>query len=438
MDVFDLDGDGPKEIIIGSSSGLFVYNSDGAVLDGFPVSIGFDCRSVPTVYDIDRDGALDIVYTTDSGLHVIDRFGIDLAGFPKKTKTGQLFLGFPTPVIMKLGLEEDSAIVFVNAIGQLKAYRFNGDSYFFSLDGLFSRIDPNISNDFLFRGLSIPHVTNFDRNRDGRAELISCYSSAGATSGIFVFNGRDGQAANERISARVLDVQESHGVAYGDVDGDGLLDALVSGVNKDNVTSLWLRRNGEQDLPGWPVELPEVREWIGSYPILADLDGDDIPEIIAIFSEFDISRIYVFKLDGTSFVQRPGAFPGEIRTLDVILGGAVVADITGDGIPEIVARSGLLFPGSGFEKLHAITPDGRDVPGFPITTAADPISVTSLAFIPLIDDIDNDGLVEIVLSGSGNLLTIWDMPGRSAPKIWDWPRFLNDIRNSATGGRASR
>lgn len=430
----DLDGDGPKEIIIGSSAGLFAYNSEGTILNGFPVSTDLDCRSVPTVYDIDGDGALDIVYTTDSGLHVINQSGDDLPGFPRKTKTGQLFLGFPTPRVMKLALEEDSAIVFINAIGQLRAYRFNGESYFFSLDGLFSRIDPNISNDFLFRGLSIPHVTNFDRNQDGRAELISSYSSPGATSGIFVFNGRDGQAANELVSARVLDVQDIHGVAYGDVDGDGVLDALMSGVNKDNVTSLWLRRNGEQNLPGWPVELPEVQEWIGSYPILADLNGDEIPEAIAIFTEFDISRIYVFNLDGTPFLQLPGKFTGEIRTLDVILGGVVVADITGDGVPEIVARSGLLLPGSGFEKLHAITPEGMDVPGFPITTAARPITVTSVAFLPLIDDIDNDGLVEIVLSGSGNLLTIWDMPGASNPRIWDWPRFLNDITNSATGG----
>ncbi|MFQ5608256.1 MAG: S8 family serine peptidase, partial [Candidatus Zixiibacteriota bacterium] len=390
----DLDFDGDKEIMIGSSAGLFVFDSEGQTLPGFPVSSSLDCRSIPTTYDVDRDGSPDILYTSDSGLHIVNRFGADLAGFPQLTTTGQVFLGFPTPRVMKLALEEDSAIVFINAIGQLRAYRFNGDPYFYSLGGLFSRIDPNIRNNFVFRGLSIPHVTNFDRNRDGRAELISAYSSPGATSGVFVFNGRDGQAANERVSARVLEVQDSHGVAYGDIDGDGTIEALLSGTSVNDVASLWLRRRGEEDLPGWPVELPEVTEWIGGYPVLADLDGDDVPEIIAIFSEFDISRIYAFRIDGSPFFDIPGRFTGEIRTIDVILGSPVIADVTGDGVPEIIARSGLLFPGSGFERLHAFTPEGADVPGFPITTAADPISVTSLSFIPLIDDVDGDGLAE--------------------------------------------
>ncbi|MCH9032741.1 MAG: S8 family serine peptidase, partial [candidate division Zixibacteria bacterium] len=49
----DLDMNGQKEIIVGTRSGLYVYEIDGTVRDGFPVATDRDCRSVPAVYDID-------------------------------------------------------------------------------------------------------------------------------------------------------------------------------------------------------------------------------------------------------------------------------------------------------------------------------------------------------------------------------------------------
>jgi len=112
-----------------------------------------------------------------------------------------------------------------------------------------------------------------------------------------------------------------------------------------------------------------------------------------------------------------------------------VADVDGDGVADIVARSGFLFPGTGFERIYAFTPEGRILDGFPIVTPANRIAVTSTGFVPLLDDVDNDGLLEIVLAGSDNTVSVWDTQGKATLHRWDWPRFLHDISNQAIGGR---
>ncbi|MBN4072390.1 VCBS repeat-containing protein, partial [bacterium AH-315-F03] len=359
-----------------------------------------------------------------------------LDGWPQFNPTGQVFLGFPTPQPITLTPEAGGeAIVYLNSIGQLRAFHTNGESYFYSLGGLFTRIDPNLTNNYQFRGLSIPQIGSFDYNRDGRREIMAAYSSPGAVSGLFLFNGRDGQPVGLRPSAEALRMLASHGMALGDVDNDGVVEVLISGQDENKVFNLWLRRNGEEDLAGWPIELPELKDWIGGYPILADLDGDDIPEAIAVYTEFDISRIFVFRLNGDPFRVVEGLGFGELLRVDESLSSISVADIDGDGNAELVTRGGFVFPGSGFERIHAFTIEGKEVPGFPIVTTAHPATVTSFGYVPLIDDLDNDGLVEIALVGSGKLLHIWDMPGEWNPRPWNWPRIMHDNRNSSFGGK---
>ncbi len=430
----DLNKDGFKEILIGSRAGMFAYDYQGNLLEGFPAATNRDCRSVPTIHDISGDGFPDIIFTSDSGLHVVDRNGQDVPGFPITDVTGQVFLGFPTAIVTDMTADTEPAIMYVNSIGQLRAYTFSGVSYFYSLSGLFTRIDPNITNNFVFKGLSIPQVAPVDLTADGRIELLAAYSSPGATSGAFAFNARDGQPANGRISARLLSIGQSHGMALGDIDDNGILDVLLSGQEDGGDMSLWLLSDGVENASGWPINIPAVNDWIGAYPVFADLDGDDIPEALAVFTEFDISKVFAFSLDGTPFIDSGVGLPGEIFAADVSLSSLSVADIDGDGIVDIIARSGFLFPGTGFERIYAFTPEGRLLDGYPLVTPARPFSVTSTGFVPLLDDIDNDGLLEIVLAGSDRLVSVWNTKGAATQGRWEWRRFLHDISNHGIGG----
>src|SRR5690606_28145612 len=79
----DLDGDGYKEIVCGTQSGVYVYSHDGAPWPGFPVATGLDMRSIPAAYDLDADGSQEIVLVGKPGLYAYHGDGSPVEGFPR-------------------------------------------------------------------------------------------------------------------------------------------------------------------------------------------------------------------------------------------------------------------------------------------------------------------------------------------------------------------
>ena len=73
--VADINGDGSKELVIGTTNGLAVFTHDGKSLPNFPVLLGVNMRSVPALYDIDHDGLPEIICTNASGIHVFNHDG---------------------------------------------------------------------------------------------------------------------------------------------------------------------------------------------------------------------------------------------------------------------------------------------------------------------------------------------------------------------------
>jgi len=47
----------------------------------------------------------------------------------------------------------------MNRFGEVYAFKYNGNPYFYSLGGLFTALDPNIFDTALFGGLPLPYVT---------------------------------------------------------------------------------------------------------------------------------------------------------------------------------------------------------------------------------------------------------------------------------------
>ncbi|MEK6645898.1 MAG: VCBS repeat-containing protein [Candidatus Firestonebacteria bacterium] len=71
--IADLDGDNKLDIIIGSSEqNLYAYNSQGKLLDGFPIPMGKNSATQrsPAIGDIDNDGLLEIAYATNQEIFV--------------------------------------------------------------------------------------------------------------------------------------------------------------------------------------------------------------------------------------------------------------------------------------------------------------------------------------------------------------------------------
>jgi subtilisin family serine protease len=73
--IADIDGDGEKELIVGSSyEPMMAWKADGSVTPGFPMlNLNADMETTPTLADFDQDGSLEIMLVADDyRFHVRD------------------------------------------------------------------------------------------------------------------------------------------------------------------------------------------------------------------------------------------------------------------------------------------------------------------------------------------------------------------------------
>ncbi len=426
----DLDADGTKELVLATTSGLFVFDRYGIPVSGFPVLSGTNVRCVPAVYDIDRDGLPEIIFTSDSAIHAINSDGTPVEGWPQVCYTGRINYGYgyPNPTVTRLGMAEDSAIVIINIRGDIMAYEFDGTPYHYSLGGLFGTFNARVSSNRLMGGGTSPFVTGYDVTGDGVNEVIASYAAAPPISGVGIFEGRTGQPAFGDETPLVQYMYDVYGTVLADLDGDQVPEVIALGQDEFDIPTFWVRTSGVNELPGWPAAMPSAQGWLGSYPIAADLDLDGVPEIMATFFEYDVAQLHIFRADGSAFVDN-GRSDAVVYDALMTFGTPTVANLTGDEHPEIIFRSGYILPSTGFEMVHVLDYQGRLLPGFPILTPTRPGQVFSSRYAPLVDDLDGDGLVELILVSDGLEILVWDFDA-SSDNGANIGRFLVDNLNS--------
>src|SRR6185369_387865 len=134
-------------------------------------------------------------------------------------------------------------------------------------------------------------------------------------------------------------------------------------------------------------------------PAVADLDGDGSPEILAAN---DLNQIFVWRANGT-------LLPGWPKSLAFFSTNIAVDDLTGDGQKEIIITT--------FGSVRVFDKNGTMLPGWPFFTNASNSP-------PAIGDVDGDGQKEIVvatLTGPTNLYMI-KANGVVMP---NWPKAIN-------------
>ena len=175
-------------------------------------------------------------------------------------------------------------------------------------------------------------------------------------------------------------------------------------------------------VPGFPVTLPASAE---ASPVLADLDGDGVFEVIVatgggqVFAfdgagevlagwPVDTEARWPVPLDAAAWGS--GAVP-EAR--DAILSTPAVGDLDGDGSPEVVA-AGI----SGF--IGAWHADGTVVQGFPRWTLGRDRETfggslynldQGVAASVVLADLDDDGSLEVIVAGFDGRLYVIDHTG---------------------------
>ncbi len=435
----DLNRDGTNEVAVATSAGLYLFRGDnGQLLPGFPFMADRDMRCVPAVYDFDGDGEDELIGTNAEGIYIVNYDGTPV--FPDtllRCYTGQIpyEYAYPNPTISKLrvasesGATPDSGLMIINKLGEILAYRFNGDPYFFGLGGLFAQFSDRISFSYGIGGGSSPFVTATNLNGDDDLEVVASYTSPYPFTGLGIFSGTDGQPAFDMDEPTIIHASYIYGTTLADLDGDDLPEIITAGFDNEGRMWIWAKTHGTNDLLGWPFQFTEVQSWIGSYPVVADLDLDGIPEILITFFEYDVAALYIFNADGTAYVERDGRPYGEAFSLPVTFGTPGVANLVGDDYPEIIFRSGYILPGTGPEQLHILDHNAVPLEGWPKKTPARVGQVFSSRFAPLVDDIDSDGLVELAIFSDGSDLLVWDFEA-SIDEGRNRSRFLVDNYNS--------
>jgi len=162
-------------------------------------------------------------------------------------------------------------------------------------------------------------------------------------------------------------------------------------------------------LPGWPIKGPN---YTATPPMLADINGDGIDEI---FVEEENWTLAGYNAQGKPL---PG-WPVHVDTAQQVF-TPTVADIDGDGKPEIIAGSQPSSPGGG--KVYAWHGDGTLVKGFPITVlngleetfpvVADVLGLGKPQVIfEAIDPNNRNNTQVLIYSGAGKLLKTITIPG---------------------------
>jgi len=220
-------------------------------------------------------------------------------------------------------------------------------------------------------------------------------------------------------------------VGLADLDGDGHLELFTNAVLG---TEGPIHDDGTDALEiGYVADRfgPDTNVTDGSFlnfatnPAFGDVDGDGVPDVFVAGS----SAMYLLSLALTRTVDfqhaiggwsgaTGEALPGFPRQVDDVsfLNGPAVADLSGDGAPEVIY-------GSGGHFLYAWDAQGVSPTGWPKFTGGWVMGGASVG------DVDGDGRVDVVAVTRDGWLFAWGTEGRADQDL-QWASMFHDARNT--------
>lgn len=281
--ISDLDHDGKEEIIVRDGHKVYVYKSDGSLKNGWPYDfhmhlIGNSRICSPVIADMNMDGEKEIILTTtDNQIFVFNSNGKKLQGWPVSIPTNWTFSTiFCNPVVSDLD-GDGSVEIIVQWINEgLK----QGFIYVYDTSGKILSGWP--------REIGIGSRTSpiaADINNDGQNEIIVSSlindDYANAQTGIYVFT-----KAGTLLEGwpAILNVYSNlSGISAGDLDNDGFIEIIVG--SNDPRNPLWVIDRNGIILWSLPGATPDYVTY--SQPIIADINSDDNPEILIARYRFE-------------------------------------------------------------------------------------------------------------------------------------------------------
>ncbi len=410
------------EVAVASGSMIYLLDAQANLLPGFPVIWRYEMRSL-AAGDIDGDGDLELVGVTTSRLaengesDIIMAFhhdGSAVAGYPPNTSGSAgcdgacyVFGGFDQNLaIGDVDGDGVSDIFSGQDIASLSLHRGNGEAFDCS---------PVFNNITKFMGIRFFH--DFEEAKQGwtpyeETALMSHFTTSAP--------------------------------AIADIDGDGMNDLVILGSVKNAAqtdrlkgVALWVLHNDGTRLPDWqePFHFPDylagLWDYIGTNMVsatnqvsVADINSN-YQGLEMIFAGFDgkIHAVSSTKVEVWNYT-----YTADNR---VLTGGVVIADLSGDGLPEIIFTS--YSPDQNKSHLFILNNNGDQLHRIPLPKrGAMPV--------PTIDDVDGNGTLEIVISlkdGEDDVqqVLVYEVPG-SAENCLPWPTGRgNYLRNGYVENR---
>ncbi len=390
----DLTWDGDCEVIAGSTDNLIrAWNHDGTLLPGWPVNVGGAVQSKAAVGDLDGDGDQEIVFSTRAGqIRIYHHTGAPLAGWPQSSG---LTYGYISPTLYDLdadGIPE----VTIGGGSNVRVWRGDGTVF----PGFPKAVSGNVTGT-----LSAGDITG-----DGVPEILAV-TLAGTLEAIQV----DGQSVPGWPMSFGLSTSYAS-ATIGDLDGDGIRDALVVGYQFGSYTRIHAYRGTGASLPGFPITYPSVQTY--ACPVLADGDGDGDLELWNGGKVNGPANFYAWDHAGA-------ALPGWPVYADANLeGSCIVVDFDADGMMEIAVGDnytpGLIL---GFEM------DGAGAADFPIDKPG-----ASGPNAPEVADVDGDGDLDLAMTSTTGDVAIWGFSSAYAPASVEWGGWFHDNWNTSQFG----
>jgi hypothetical protein len=283
----DLDGDGRKDIIVGSTDmKLYAWRGSGSLLPGFPVAIGTEVRAPVAVTD--TTGPQIVLVSGDGRLFLFNPDGTIAPGFPVVLGNTPYYAK-AQPVVADFDRDGNREIALVAGGGH--DYRF----YVVGLDGKvecesreFIRspfdgtlaaadMDGNGYPDVL--AASVNELFGLNRN----ATLLSNYPFAQDSTYAV------SELAGNWIITYDVYFQYRSSPVVADIDGDGTLDVVIG---SPRFGLLGFNGGNGNLLPFFPLMATAP---VSAVPLVADIDGDGYVELAA---GSDTGVFYVWKMPG--------------------------------------------------------------------------------------------------------------------------------------------
>jgi hypothetical protein len=411
--VADFLGDGNLEIGIAAYGNIYLLNASGQVMPGFPVTWQTEMRSLGAG-DVDGDGKPELIVSLANGsatdiLQAYHGNGSPVTGFPPNA-TGSSLCSTEGPCYLAGCYDQNLAVGDLNGDGKLDLVAPMDDAY----------ATFNQGSGATFAANSIyPH------------KLTSAVRYLHALS-----DSEQGYANDEMTALQSQFTNTAPAIA--DIDGDGSYEIVMLGGVQNAAQT-----NTQLGVALWAVhpDASRLAAWQTPFYVSQYLSGLTDPgnNIVAATNQVTVADIDS-KSEGPELLF--AGFDGKIHAVsaasqelwnftyttdpDVLTGGVVVGDLSGDGIPEVVFntysidqnKSNLFILDASGNQLYSVALPSRGA--MPLPTLA---------------DINGDGTVEVIVSLKDAVdmvqsVLVYTVPGSSTNCLL-WPTSRHDLLRSA-------